>query len=302
MKRQRCSRRKPEEKTMTKRHRSHGHLEVGDSIGNGRYIAVRQLSAGTFARVYEALDVTNDRRVAIKLDKAAAMSTCRDEFDVLASIHSASLQKDAGEEERRWFEHGRHRSIATLVRHFVLLESKLFALCFELYFPIELRATRTVDALRPMAASLLCALYVLWRCDVVHSDVSIDNVMMDAGGALRLIDFGSAFCVDSTSAATGMASKPAYRAPEVRRGQPWSFAADMWSAACVIVLLRTGIAPPYDIDRLDELLFDNDNDNVNDNNDSDGVKDLADLLRNMFADDPLDRFTPFDALRHKFFV
>lgn len=85
---------------------------------------------------------------------------------------------------------------------------------------------------------------------IVHGDVTPSNVLVDAGGQPRLIDFGIARAVTSDDA-IGITSKrrshsltPGYAAPERLGGQPATTLSDVYSLGRVLEHLTDGEAGP----------------------------------------------------------
>jgi serine/threonine-protein kinase len=75
---------------------------------------------------------------------------------------------------------------------------------------------------------------------VVHRDIAPGNVLLDAEGVSKLVDFGLAAPVGSS----GVLGTPAFVSPEVASGQPSGTSGDVYSAAAVLFLLLTG-RPPF---------------------------------------------------------
>ena len=101
--------------------------------------------------------------------------------------------------------------------------------------------------LRALLDPLLAALEVLHAADVIHRDLSPDNVLLLDDGKPLLLDFGSARLVlgDRTQALTAV-FKPSFGAieqygdtPGLRQG-PWT---DLYALGGVVQYLVTGVAP-----------------------------------------------------------
>jgi serine/threonine-protein kinase len=98
----------------------------------------------------------------------------------------------------------------------------------------------------------LCkAVQIAHRQLVVHADIKPSNVMVRAGGAIKLLDFGISHVVDEAAGGIALAAAdgapgpltPAYASPERRAGAPSTVAGDVYSLGAVFHQLLTGDAP-----------------------------------------------------------
>ncbi|MFN3591214.1 MAG: protein kinase domain-containing protein, partial [Thermaurantiacus sp.] len=80
---------------------------------------------------------------------------------------------------------------------------------------------------------------------VLHRDLKSANVLLDANGTVRLIDFGIAALTEG-EAAPGAAYTPATAAPEQIRGEPPSVQTDVFALGCILHELLTGKVPARD--------------------------------------------------------
>ena len=83
---------------------------------------------------------------------------------------------------------------------------------------------------------------------IVHRDLKTANIMLDAAGTVRLMDFGIAKNVDDAgttgATATGhVMGTPAYMSPEQARGEKVDFRSDIYALGVVIYELFTSRTP-----------------------------------------------------------
>merc|ERR1719337_364529 len=86
---------------------------------------------------------------------------------------------------------------------------------------------------------------------IVYRDLKPENVMLDAQGYLKLIDFGIAKKLEEGKPKTfTMIGTPHYMAPEVMRGHGYSTEIDIWSLGVMLFEFVCGYLPFAD--ELDE--------------------------------------------------
>ena len=85
---------------------------------------------------------------------------------------------------------------------------------------------------------------------VLHRDLKPSNILVDAGGAPKLLDFGIARLLDDTDAERShtVTMTPAYAPPEQLRGDPLTTASDVYQLGLVLHELFAGV-PARDLRR-----------------------------------------------------
>merc|ERR1719171_813169 len=92
--------------------------------------------------------------------------------------------------------------------------------------------------------SLVLVLEALTDRNIVFRDLKPENVMLDAQGYLKLIDFGIAKKLEEGKLRTfTMIGTPHYMAPEVMRGHGYSTEIDIWSLGVLLFELVCGYLP-----------------------------------------------------------
>lgn len=91
--------------------------------------------------------------------------------------------------------------------------------------------------------------------EIVHGDVSPDNLLVATSGATRLIDFGVARSrpYSHRPGSSRISGKPRFMAPEQARGEALDRRADVWAIGTVLYRLVTGRFPYPGRDEVDFL-------------------------------------------------
>ncbi|HLM23302.1 MAG TPA: serine/threonine-protein kinase [Propionibacteriaceae bacterium] len=100
-----------------------------------------------------------------------------------------------------------------------------------------------------LAAAVASGLSAAHRAGVVHRDIKPTNLMFDARGGLKIVDFGIARLAQTaaarlTATKTVIGSAP-YLSPEQLTGRPAEERSDLYALGCVMTTMLTG-RPPFE--------------------------------------------------------
>lgn len=192
-----------------------------------RYELRRRLGKGGMGVVYRAWDTVDKREVALKIgevpsDEAAAVRLMRE-------IRHASAVRDP--HVCAVLGTGTTDSGAI----FLAMEVVDGPTCTDLAKRSRSCPSLWIEAFR----ALLLGLAAVHEKGITHRDVKPQNVMFDANGILKLLDFGIARSVqDETVTGTGQViGTPAYMSPEQARAEGTDARSDLFSAALTVANL-----------------------------------------------------------------
>ncbi|MDP3175605.1 MAG: bifunctional protein-serine/threonine kinase/phosphatase [Phenylobacterium sp.] len=210
--------------------------QVGETVDGFELQAV--LANGRYSRVFRALDQTDGAVVLVKFPKpqvlgaeAQARAAFLRESWVASRVQNpfvgAVLDVPVG-----------RRTSLYLVQPFYAGET------------LERRLTRRPpvsfeDGL-DIAVKLTKAAASLHRAGVIHRDIKPDNVILEAGGGLKLIDLGVARLPNlEAELGADIPGTPSFMAPELFAGEPGDERADIFALGVTAFAMFTGGKLPY---------------------------------------------------------
>ena len=225
--------------------------ELPEGLRLGHFRIERKLGAGGMGEVYLATDLALDRPVAIKVLPAGTTSGAARERLIREARAQARIQ---------------HPNVAHI--YFIGEDHG------RLYFAMEYVAGKTLaeraaagplaveDALEVIRSAAL-GLREAQRSGFTHRDVKPSNLMADAHGVVKVLDFGLVAAAPTgptgdTAASgpvaqTSFAGTPLYMAPEQARGEPIDLRADIYALGATLYHLVSG-QPPFVAETVDELV------------------------------------------------
>lgn len=209
-----------------------------------RYRLVKLIGSGGMGVVWQAWDERLQRTVALKLLRTQPELT-DEEREVTTKRAMREARISAG------LHHPHAVPVFDVVEHegqpcivMQLIDSTPLSTLLEEHGTFTPRQTARVGA------EIGSALAAAHRRRIVHRDVKPGNVLIREDGSAMISDFGIAQALgDTTITATGLVhGTPAYLAPEVARGEPSTFASDVFSLGSTLYAMLEG-APPFGTDR-----------------------------------------------------
>ncbi|HEY7026109.1 MAG TPA: protein kinase [Gemmatimonadales bacterium] len=210
-------------------------LMPGSVLAN-RYEIREQLGAGGMGVVYRAFDRELQEQIAIKtlqpglLGDAHVLERFKQEIRLARKISHPNVVRthDLGESDGTYFitmEYVEGTSLDQL---------------------LDQRGALPLGVILTIGRQLCRALEVAHAVGVVHRDIKPPNLVLDAQGFLKVMDFGIARLVERRQpgnqlTATGsIIGTPEYMAPEQLMGEPVDGRADLYAAGTVLFECATG--------------------------------------------------------------
>ncbi|MBE9637889.1 bifunctional protein-serine/threonine kinase/phosphatase [Salipiger mangrovisoli] len=105
----------------------------------------------------------------------------------------------------------------------------------------------SLDEVRGIVTQVADGLRAIHRREMIHQDIRPENLLIDAGGTVRILDFGSVAVAGVEEATPGlMGAMPGtyqYTAPEYLSGDVVSWRSDMFALAVIAYEMLTGLLP-----------------------------------------------------------
>jgi len=214
---------------------------VGTCIGS--YRIVREVAQDSVGQVFEALDLTRKKKVALKYlwpetaGQPYTVPRLYSEAKTLARLNHPNIARLYGfiRCEQRLY----------LVMEFV--EGKSLAALMEKEG--RLQPNRALALFRQIASAVEFA----HRLGVIHGDLRPSNIMLTPLGVVKVLDFAIAPIVGLARHGVPSGNKACYASPEQLRGDPGDIRSDIYSLGIVLYQTITGRVP-FEFDSNERIL------------------------------------------------
>ena len=201
----------------------------------GRYEIVREIGHGAMGVVYEALDPTIGRKVALKAIRLDGIGTTADE----AARRFKNEARAAGGLNHpnivTVYDAGEDNGILYLAME--LIEGSTLDVLIRTQRTIP--TTQAVDIVRQICAGLDFA----HSKGIVHRDIKPANIMLAAHGLVKITDFGIARAGEAMTITGQVVGTPNYMSPEQVLGRALDGRSDLFSVGVMLYEMITGERP-----------------------------------------------------------
>lgn len=233
------------------------------SILAGKYLLGMAIGQGGFGITYIGMDLNLEMRVAIKeyYPNGCAVRNCSESNTVLSYSNSAQEVFEKGREkfinEARLLAKCSNLSEIVSVKDF-FRENHTAYIVMEYIEGITLKAylkqngdhipaQKTLQMMKPV----ICSLSKVHDMNLIHRDISPDNIMICNNGSVKILDFGGARdYIFSNEKSLSIMLKPGYAPEEQYRTHgnqgPWT---DVYALCATMYRCITGSVPPESLER-----------------------------------------------------
>ena len=201
----------------------------------GRYQVVREIGHGAMGVVYEALDPTIGRKIALKAIRFDGIGTTADE----AARRFKNEARAAGGLNHpnivTVYDAGEDDGILYLAMEFIEGSTLEELVRTQRALPPQ----KTIDIIRQVCAGLDFA----HARGIVHRDIKPANVMLASHGLVKITDFGIARAGEAMTMTGQVIGTPNYMSPEQVLGKTLDGRSDLFSVGVMLYEMITGERP-----------------------------------------------------------
>ena len=209
------------------------HSAVGEAeLVSERYRIVRWLGGGGMGRVYEALDIELDERIALKVLRSGLSADALERFRREVKLTRRIQHRNVA----RMFDIGEYKGEKFLTMELVQGEPLTRSIGPQMAWP----------RLKSIAEQICAGLAAAHEAGVIHRDLKPDNVLLERDTERVVItDFGIARGGDDpvVTQVGAVVGTPRYMAPEQLQSRDVDARADLFSLGVMLFELATGRRP-----------------------------------------------------------
>lgn len=212
----------------------------------------RVLGRGAFGKVNLAAHKVSEQLVAIKSINKEFLKSSKSNKDQQIAIPEGgeNPEKKKVMQEFAILKQSNHQSVVRLYDTFETTKHICFVmeLCAggDLLTYVRKRRKLTEEVAKYFFKQLIEGLAYLHHSKlIVHRDIKLDNILLDANGKIKIADFGvSRQVTTDTERMSEQCGTPAYIAPEILRDKGYEgFKVDVWSAGVCLYAMLIGTVP-----------------------------------------------------------
>ncbi|KAM3140647.1 hypothetical protein pb186bvf_007245 [Paramecium bursaria] len=249
---------------------------------------VQKLGKGSFGEVYKAIDLSNNKKYAIKVMKMEKYDQILQEIKILRRLNHESCIKihEIYKDEYVWLK-------LDYIKGGELLQ-----------FLAAQKQILDERSIRDIMQTLFEGLEYIHSIGIIHRDIKPQNILMRSrhnSVDLVICDFGLATQFQKLNQSCGT---PGFIAPEMLRGELYDYKVDVYSLGVLLYLLITGKYPFESNNTMEKLnknydaIYDFNTLLKSTNISSEGIYFITQCLQS----NPTFRITSKEALRHEWFM
>jgi len=214
-------------------------------VGIDDFIKLKVVGKGAFGKVYLVKKKDNDQVFAMKMLNKKEIKE-RDEIE-----HTLS--------EKSVLSKVKHPFLAGLYYSFQSDNNLYFIMDFinggELFHHLSIEGSFSEERSKFYAAEILLGLEYLHASGVIYRDLKPENLLLNYQGHVVITDFGlSKEGLDPNKTTKTFCGTPEYLAPEIIKGEEYSFGVDWWSLGTLLFEMINGL-PPFYVQDNEELMY-----------------------------------------------
>mmetsp|Transcript_18598 Transcript_18598/g.40029 ORF Transcript_18598/g.40029 Transcript_18598/m.40029 type:complete len:487 (+) Transcript_18598:164-1624(+) len=208
-----------------------------DRVGVGDFSIVRVLGTGASCKVVQVKHRGNGNYYAVKVMSKRKILTHE------KKLERAIAEKRVLSRVKHPFVISLHWAFQTRGHLFLVLD---YCAGGELFFHLQQRGRFSEPDSRFYISEILLGLEYLHSQQVLYRDLKPENCLLDAGGHVRLTDFGlSKETLCQSMLFQSFVGTSLYLSPEMIRREGHGYALDFYCLGCLVYVLLTGTLPHF---------------------------------------------------------